>query len=114
MDPGFLVGAGGALGATCRYVVGVFVRADSFPLATLGVNVAGSFLLGLVVFSGAAGDAVLFLGVGFAGAFTTFSSFSFRTVDLWERDERRLAIANALGTLALSMVALGLAWLLVG
>lgn len=109
-----LVGLGGALGAMARYAVGQLVEADGFPAATLTVNVLGTFVLGLLTFAGAADEVLLLVGTGACGAFTTFSSFSVGTVEVWERGDRGLALAYALGTLVAAGVAVALAWLLVG
>lgn len=111
--PAHLLGTGGAIGAVCRYAVGQWLAHDRFPFATLAVNVTGSFLLGVVTFAGVSNDAVLFVGVGACGSFTTYSSFSFQTVRLWETGDRLRASIYALGTVALCLVAAGLAGLLV-
>ena len=110
-----LVGLGGALGATLRYAVGqALADADApFPAATLAVNTLGTFALGLLTFAGAGDDAMLLVGTGVCGAFTTFSSFSVETVQAWEDGSRGLAVGYALGTLVLAGAALVLAWLLV-
>lgn len=113
LEPAHLVGLGGAIGAVLRYGVGRFVADHEFPLATLVVNAIGSFVLGLLAFGGAGEAAVLAIGTGFCGSFTTFSSFSFETVRLWEDGQRRSAIANALGNLLAAGGALALAWLVV-
>ena len=85
--PGLLgVMAGGALGALARYLVTVAVQGPllrtpyaGLPLATLLVNIAGSFLLAFLVTLAAQGRLspmwLLTLGTGFTGAFTTFSTF---------------------------------------
>jgi CrcB protein len=62
------------------------------PVGTLAVNILGSFLLGLTVFSGLGGDLSLFFAVGFCGSFTTYSSFSVDTVQLWTAEPRHAAI----------------------
>ena len=113
MEPTLLLGLGGALGAVSRYAVGRLLHGAAVPYATLVVNVLGSFLLGVVVFGGASSETVLVVGVGFCGAFTTFSSFGFQTVELWERGQRRAAVANAVANLACSIAALALAAVLV-
>jgi CrcB protein len=77
------------------------------------VNVTGSFLLGMVTFAGVRNEAVLFVGVGACGSFTTYSSFSFQTVRLWESGDRLRASVYALGSLWLCLLAAGLAGLLV-
>lgn len=86
--PYLLVGAGGFVGAIARYAVGRGIGAlmvTSFPVGTFVINIAGSFLLGVLgVFiarhtPSASEPMRLALGVGFLGAFTTFSSFEFET-----------------------------------
>jgi CrcB protein len=102
----FAVALGGALGAVARYGVGAAVGGRSFPWATLVINVAGSFALG-VVLAGAATrwpPAVASAAtVGFLGAFTTFSTFSFEATQLL-RDGRPAAA----GTYVAISVVLGL------
>ena len=112
LDPAHLVGTGGALGALCRTYVSQRVDRE-YPLGTLAVNVIGSFVLGLVTFSGAGGDIALLVGTGACGSFTTFSSFSFETFRLIETDEWLRAGANAAANLAGSLGAIGLSWLVV-
>lgn len=113
-EPAHLVGTGGAIGALARYAVSEAVDIEAFPVGTFVVNVVGTFVLGLVAFTGVGGDVLLLVGVGACGAFTTFSSFSFETVRLWETGERGRAVANAAGTLLGAGLALLLAWLLAG
>lgn len=97
------VGVGGAVGAVSRYAVGLAVERRA--LDTAAVNVAGSFLLGVLVGIDPAGPVALALGVGFCGAFTTFSSFAVETVTLAEDDGVRSAAANAVGTLVAALAA---------
>jgi len=111
LDPAQVVGTGGALGALLRHFVSERVKVEEFPAGTFTVNVIGSFALGLLTFAGAGHDVALLLGTGACGSFTTFSSFSFETVRLWETGERGRAAVNALGNLAGAAVAIGLAWL---
>ncbi len=108
-----LVGIGGVFGAWFRYVVSQLLASRSFPWATLVVNVLGSFVLGIMLFAGVSRPVTLLVGIGFCGAFTTFSSFSYQTVELWERDRPDLAVINAVGNLVVSVLAFGCAWLLV-
>lgn len=98
-----IVCAGGALGALCRFwltLLGARLapRTD-FPLPTLFVNLTGSLLLGVLL--GATGtdltafiDAplLLFGGVGFCGAYTTFSSFCTEMVALFEKSKWRALV----------------------
>jgi len=112
MNPAVLVGLGGALGAVARHAV--FGRVDNttdVPGATLAVNVLGSLALGAATGLGASGvlggDALLFVGTGACGAFTTFSTFAFETVDRADRG-LGVAVANAGSTLALALLAAAL------
>ncbi|ELY82457.1 fluoride efflux transporter CrcB [Natrinema pallidum] len=117
LEPAHVVGTGGAIGASLRYVttqrVTERLSSERVPLATFVVNVVGSFVLGLVVFAGVGGSTLRLVGTGICGSFTTFSSFSVETVRLYERGDRTLAVANAAVTLVCSLAAIGLAWLLV-
>lgn len=76
-----IVAAGGGLGALSRYLFG-FIPVKvvgNFPLSTLIINLAGSFLIGFVVsISGKilGPKTILFFKTGFCGGFTTFSTFS--------------------------------------
>lgn len=94
MNTLILVATGGALGASLRYLwgVGVFrlTGPAEFPLAILGANVLGSFLMGVfVVLAATKGLTHLspFVMTGLLGGFTTFSAFSLEAVTLIERGE---------------------------
>jgi CrcB protein len=112
--PYLLVGTGGSLGAIARYVtarwVGTWID-GRFPLGTFLVNMTGSFLLGLLggVLAARlvprADDVRLALGVGFLGAFTTFSTFEFETHALLEDGAWLPALANVLLSLFLGLLA---------
>lgn len=88
-----LVAAGGALGAAARFWVGRLALhqfGPGWPWGTLGVNVAGGFLMGALVAYGAVRGglgqgALLFLATGVLGGFTTFSAFSLETMGMIER-----------------------------
>jgi len=98
---------GAAIGAPTRYLVdrAVQARHDSvFPWGTLSVNVAGSFVLGLVAALAPAPLQVL-LGAGFCGALTTYSTFSYETLRLAEDGADALAVANVLGSVLAGVVA---------
>ena len=78
-----VVGAGSFIGGMARYLVSVLMKGigKGFPWATLAVNLAGCFLIGLLwgIFSRNATEGskwALFLTVGLCGGFTTFSTFS--------------------------------------
>jgi CrcB protein len=77
-----LVAVGGFAGAACRHAVALALP-GGFPWGTLAVNVAGSFLLGAVVFSDRLPPRVrLALATGFLSSFTTYSTFAFQTATL--------------------------------
>lgn len=83
-----------------------------FPWATLAVNVAGCFLIGLAagVIEGREalpGGTRIFLMVGVLGGLTTFSAFGFETVELLETGRRQMAFANVTLNLGLG---LGAVW----
>ena len=84
------VALGGALGASSRYGLGLWIdrlSGHDFPYGTMSANILGSFLMGLLVAwlaaKGAGNESVrLFIGVGLLGGFTTFSSFSLDAMTL--------------------------------
>jgi CrcB protein len=108
----------GAIGAVSRYAVDDLVRsrfAGSFPWGTFAINVSGSFVLGVItglaLYHGLAPIPKTAIGTGFCGAYTTFSTFSYETVQLVEAGDVGPAIGNVLGSvvLGLAAAALGLA-----
>ena len=105
----FLVAAGGGIGAALRYVVFLLVRNQSLPYATLMINIAGSFLLGIIMALSLKNEnfsegAKLFLATGICGGFTTFSTFSFENLSLLQQGKYNLAFiyitVSALGGIA--------------
>ncbi|WP_245293881.1 fluoride efflux transporter CrcB [Methylobrevis pamukkalensis] len=109
-----LVAAGGALGSVLRYAFGIAATrllGPNLPFGTFGVNVIGSFVMGVFIglwalkFSGT--EAVrLFVAVGLLGGFTTFSSFSLDAVTLYERGAMATAAGYVVGSVILSLAAL--------
>lgn len=106
VPPAALVALGGAAGAMARHAVGLAVDGRRSLLA---VNVLGSLLLGATLAAPVGSKAALALGVGFCGAFTTFSSFAIETVIVAENGDRRAALLFALVSLlgAVAGVVLG-------
>lgn len=113
MEAVVLVGVGGAIGAIARHTVGEMIDVDTFPLATLTVNVAGSFGLAVVTFGPTEGRLAVLVGIGICGAFTTFSSFAFETVRLAETGARPRAVLNVVSNLVGALLAIGVGWALV-
>ena len=110
MNPVFQVALGGALGASARHGVNLGAArllGPGFPWATLGVNVAGSFLIGLLVAALGRDSAwAPFLLTGLLGGFTTFSAFSLDAVALLQKGQGGAAAAYVLASVLLSLAAL--------
>ena len=105
------VGAGGFAGAVCRYLLSLALQrqTQAFPWSTLGVNVAGCLLIGLVHPWVKDREVLLvFLVPGLLGGFTTFSAFGHETHGLVERGAPGLAAAYVAASLLLG---LGAVWL---
>jgi CrcB protein len=103
---------GGVLGVNARYWLGVVINRWSgaqFPWATFAINISGSFAIGLLSVLLARWVphplARLLVVVGFLGGYTTFSSFSFEALALWERGERGLSLAYMVGSVAAGFAA---------
>lgn len=88
-----LVFLGAGLGGVCRYWLAnatYLMLGRSFPYGTLAVNVSGCFLMGLLFailsqrFDSIAPQLRLFLLIGLLGGYTTFSTFSIETLNLFE------------------------------
>lgn len=117
-----VVAVGGGIGAAARFMVDGEIRArhsGGFPWGTFVVNVVGSFLIGVfsalffvLVGRGVPSDLAyllqIALTVGLCGGFTTFSTATVESVRLAQSGRMRLALANALGTLAVTVTAAGL------
>lgn len=105
------VALGGAIGASARYGINIVIGRliPGLPIGTLLVNIAGSFMMGLLtaVFAYRGGQqfAPLLL-TGVLGGFTTFSAFSLDTLTLWERGQAGLAAGYVIFSVALSLIAI--------
>jgi len=125
-----LVAIGGAIGSMLRFGVGLAMPQASpqhWPWATFAVNVAGCLAIGIVMglalresVGAGAGTSVsispplrLFLVTGLLGGFTTFSAFGFETLRMAQAGHPTLAIAYALSSTALGVVAAGAGWMVV-
>lgn len=103
---------GGALGVNARYWMGILIGrwvGSRFPWSTVFINVSGSFAIGLA----AAGLAHrwphpllrLFIVAGFLGGYTTFSTFSYESLKLWEDGQRGIAIVHSAGSVLAGLAA---------
>lgn len=110
------VAVGGAVGALSRFAVSVFCTryfSGFWPIATLMVNVAGSFMIGYASYffvGRVAADSPLngFFTIGFLGALTTFSTFSIETVHLYMNHHVLYALGNVLLNVTLCFLAVSL------
>lgn len=86
-----LVGVGGFVGAISRFAITkkMNLYSSEFPAGTLFVNLSGSLLLGFIAGMYANEMIVLLFGVGFLGAFTTFSTLKFELTDLYLKKNKR-------------------------
>ena len=108
------VALGGALGASARYLFAaqaLRLMGPNFPWGTLGVNIVGSFLMGVLIEITALRVSVspevrVFLVTGVLGGFTTFSAFALDTSNLLERKAAGLAALYAFGSLGGTVLAL--------
>ena len=107
------VGAGGAIGAILRYLIGQTVpkMGGGFPIGTFAVNLIGCFAIGLIV--GLAGRhssldprLLLFLQTGLCGGFTTFSAFSLETLSLLEEGKFTMGLSYIVLSVVLGLLAL--------
>ncbi|MGZ4778209.1 MAG: fluoride efflux transporter CrcB [Thermoanaerobaculia bacterium] len=115
-----IVAVGGAAGAVARYavtlLVAIFWKRD-FPLATLLINVSGSFILGLFATFVAERTAMdpawrLLVATGFVGAYTTFSTFEYETQRLAETGALTWGVVNVLTSVLAGFAAVQLGVLL--
>lgn len=110
-----LVALAGSIGAVARYGIGSLIGVRSFPWATLGINVAGSLALGLVLGGPAArwsATTTTAVAVGFLGAFTTFSTFAFEATALVRDDRAGTALAYVASSLLLGLGASALGFVI--
>ncbi|WP_026576548.1 fluoride efflux transporter CrcB [Bacillus sp. UNC438CL73TsuS30] len=87
------VSLGGFFGAIGRFIISKSFQKHSqsgFPIGTLTVNLIGAFLLGLIVGIPIKGHVYSLLGVGFMGAFTTFSTFKLELSGLLKSKKNKL------------------------
>lgn len=120
MQTALLVALGGILGAWARLYLGLAVAwrwGTAFPYGTLLINVTGCLILGVVntlaIQRQIPDGARLMLGVGFCGAYTTFSTFGFETLSLMREGRFGTAALYVVTSNMLGVAAAALGWLMV-
>ena len=115
MMPAWLaVFVGGGAGSLLRYGLGLFLRRGDglFPCGTFAANVLGCFLIGLFYALSSrlslSAEVRLLLTTGLCGGFTTFSTFSYESLQLFQQEHYLLFFTYILGSLLLGRLA---AWL---
>lgn len=121
MERFLLICVAGGVGTGARYLVQVWAQkafGPSFPYGTLAVNLVGSFLLALIMHVALSSERIsptvrLVLASGFLGGFTTYSSFNYETLALFQ--QRAWASASLyLGATLLGCLLAGLLGLVAG
>lgn len=90
------VGLGGAIGAICRYAIGLLPYKGTFPVLTLITNLIGAVIIGFI--AGLASKkniseySVMFFKTGLCGGFTTFSTFSLESYQLFKNGAGLLSV----------------------
>ncbi|MBT2618995.1 MULTISPECIES: fluoride efflux transporter CrcB [unclassified Bacillus (in: firmicutes)] len=109
----WLIGIGGSLGAAARFLLGSFInnrakKIHPFPLGTWVINITGSFFLGVIAnlhLNSQISDWVWFFGgIGFCGAYTTFSTFGYETITLIQSNKIKLAIGYVTSSVIIGAV----------
>ncbi|HCC07208.1 MAG TPA: fluoride efflux transporter CrcB [Clostridiales bacterium] len=103
-----IVGMGGFIGASLRYViykVSEKLLGNLYPYGTLTVNVLGCFLIGIMMSSINVSDNYkLFLITGILGGLTTFSAFAYETTNMFTSDKITMAFINIFLNLTLCFI----------
>ena len=105
-----LIGLGGGIGSMWRYTVSLLLVNKSFPVATLLINISGSFIIGLVAAYALknewfAANWKLFLATGICGGFTTFSAFSLENLQLLQQGKYLWALFYIATSIVLGLIA---------
>lgn len=97
----WLIGIGGSLGSATRFLLGSYIKnrfqgINYFPLGTWVINISGSLILGVLAnlhLTDRIGEWIWFLfGIGFCGAYTTFSTFGYETITLIASKNGKMAL----------------------
>ena len=107
-----LVGSGSFIGGILRYFSSLYIQQklpQTFPFATLGVNIVGCFLIGILFAlterSNISLEARLFFATGICGGFTTFSAFSQETFYLLRSGQFAYATIYVMASILVGLIA---------
>jgi fluoride exporter len=103
----FYIAVGGFLGAVLRFVISKNLN-RKYAYGTFLVNIIGSFLLGYFFYNGISTTSYAFIGTGFCGAFTTFSTFIVESVQYYKSKKKFFSLAYMLITYIAGIV---IAWM---
>ena len=98
---------GGSLGSVCRFAMSSLIKrinVTEFPVATLLINMIGSFLIGLLTAAHPGNFNQLLLGTGFMGGFTTFSTFQMENVTLFQKKNYLMLFVYVLCSLVICIL----------
>jgi CrcB protein len=117
-----VIGIGGFLGANARYLVAGWAAERfgvAFPYGTFIINISGSLVLGLFMAFLQERTVIhpnyrLFFAVGFLGAYTTFSTFTYESLRLLQDGSVFLALVNILGSTVVGLLGVLLGFILGG
>ena len=112
MDKYLIIGLGAFLGANARYLLGTWAAqkwGPAFPYGTLIINVTGSLTLGLFLTATTGRLAIdprwrLFFAIGFLGAYTTFSTYTYESLQLLLNGDWKLGLLNIAGSNGLGLL----------
>lgn len=115
-----VVGGGGFLGANARYMLGRWIAeryGAQFPYGTMFINVSGSLIIGFVLTvlaarSGLSENYRLLIAVGFLGAYTTFSTYTYDGLTMMRADEWLKSLVYLTSSVVLGMAAVSAGMLL--
>jgi CrcB protein len=110
-----LAALGGAFGSALRVIVTILIPPGVLPWGTIVINIVGSFLIGWLMgqLGGVTPDNArwhMLLVAGVCGGFTTFSAFSWQTLDLFQKHQSGAALANVLLSVVICFTATWLGW----
>lgn len=115
------ISVGAIVGANARFLLGRWITATwsgNFPLATWVINISGSIALGALAAlprsqSIGGGSLYALLGIGFLGAYTTFSTFSLESLRLWDNGLTAPALLYTVSSPVVGIIGAALGWSLV-